>query len=313
MQHQQMPLLPLEPGRRPDLAPLSPSTTLRRALPAFHDHMLAQGLSLYTVKAFDSDLGLLAGYLPPDATLGAISTVKLEQFLAYLRHRRGVPCNLKSLERRLTALKVFFAWLSQEGVVAEDPAAPLVHQRAITPLQRVLSDAEIQQLLQATEKWRRDPERPDARPHLLALLLLETGIKKGECMAIALQDLSISEPHNAAVAIRYASMKRRFKERRLRLSRDVVAVLPEYLEQYKPAGMLFECTARNLEYVLDECAKRAGFPARILSFEALRWTCAVRDLRAGMDEDALRRKLGLSHISWVETSEKLRRLLASPL
>ena len=87
----------------------------------------------------------------------------------------------------------------------------------------------------------------------------------------------------------------------------------DYYTRGKPAAMLFECTARNLEYVLDECAKRAGLPARILSFEALRWTCAVRDLRGGMDQDTLRRKLGLSHISWVETSEKLRRLLSAPL
>ena len=303
----QMPLLPAEPPA------LNASSPLRRALAAFHGHMLAQGFSLYTVKAFDSDLGLLGGYLGLGTTVGSIDTRRLEQFLAYLRQGRGVPCNQKSLERRVTALKVFFAWLSEEGVLAEDPAAPLVHHRATTPLQRVLSEGEVTQLLQSTETQRRDAERPDTRPHLLVMLLLETGIKKGECMSITLQDLNVSEPQNAALSVRYASMKRRFKERRLRLSSTLIAVLQEYIEQYKPRAMLFECTARNLEYVLDESAKRAGLPPRVLSFEVLRWTCAVRDLRSGMDEDDLRRNLGLSHISWVETSEKLGKLLSAPL
>jgi integrase/recombinase XerD len=40
----------------------------------------------------------------------------------------------------------------------------------------------------------------------------------------------------------------------------------------------------------------------------LRWTCAVRDYRDEMDEDHLRKKLGLSKITWRETSEKLAKL-----
>jgi site-specific recombinase XerD len=76
---------------------------------------------------------------------------------------------------------------------------------------------------------------------------------------------------------------------------------------------LFPCTARNLEYVLDEASKRAGLTPRRVSFEALRYTCAVRDLREGMDEDALRRKLGLSHITWADTLEKLKKLTAPAL
>jgi hypothetical protein len=41
-----------------------------------------------------------------------------------------------------------------------------------------------------------------------------------------------------------------------------------------------------------------------VGFETLRWTCAVRDFRNGMPEEQLRQKLGLSKISWRETSEK---------
>lgn len=286
----------------------TPISSLTDALAAFHAHMLAQGLSIYTVKAFDSDLGLLVRFLGDGTQIGSIHTARLEGFLAYLRQGRGVPCKLKSLERRLTALKVFFAWLAEEGSIEADPAAALIHHRATTPLARILTEAEIAQLMEATQRQRDDTQHPDARPHLLVSLLLATGIKKGECMSLALADIETSAPAHPSLFIRYESAKQRFKERRLRLPVEWSTVLSEYLAQYQPQIKLFECTARNLEYVLDDCSKRAGLPSRVLSFEALRWTCAVRDQHSGMEEDELRRKLGLSRISWVETAEKLSKL-----
>ncbi len=311
---QQLPLLPsFQSSEHQRIDGLTPNSTLHRAAQSFHEHMLQQDLSKHTVKAFDSDLRLLSRFLGNRIPVGSIVSDKLEDYLNYLRYERGVPCKPKSLARRLTTLKVFFAWLAEEGVIQQDPAANLVHQRVRTPLPRVLSKAEITQLLSATDSWRRDPDSPDARPHLLVTLLLDTGIKKGECMRIALSDLSTADPNAATVFIRYDSARRRYKERKLRLSPGFATILPDYLAQYEPEERLFECTARNLEYVLDECEKRAGLARRTLSFENLRWTCALRDFEAGMDQDALRRKLGLSHITWAETVEKLQRLSAPAL
>ena len=315
MPAEQLTLLPSSETDRPPrpTSPLTSNSTLHRALEAFHEHMLQQDLSPYTIKAFDSDLRLLARFLGYRTPIDNIPTTRLEDFLNYLRYERGVPCKPKSLARRLTTLKVFFSWLAEERVIPSDPAAPLVHRRVKTPLPRILSEAEVAQLLAATRKWSHDVDKPDARPHLLVTLLLDTGIKKGECMNIALNDVDATDPREAIVFIRYESMKQRHKERRLRLSPQFAATLPEYLTQHKPQSRLFECTARNLEYVLDECGKRAGLPPRVLSFEALRWTCAARDLKQGLDEDTLRRKLGLSRITWAETAEKLRKLTAPAL
>jgi integrase/recombinase XerD len=85
-----------------------------------------------------------------------------------------------------------------------------------------------------------------------------------------------------------------------------VATFQQYRERYRPQERLFECTARNLEYVLDDVAERADLPG--LSFEMLRWTSAARDYKTGMDHDTLRQKMGLSKVSWQETSKKLEKL-----
>ena len=311
MTHQQAPLFALP--HTEGTTRLRSASTLQEAQSAFHAHMLAQDWSEHTVRAFDSDLNLLARFAGAGTALGTLATRRLEEFLVYLRHGRRAPCKPKSLERRVTTLKVFFAWLAHEGAVVGDPAATLIHHTAPTPLARILSDAEVAALLAATDNLLRNPKDADARPHLLITLLLATGIKKGECMHIALADLDTALPSAATVFIRYESAKQRLKERRLRLPSDFPSTLQQYLAKHQPKAILFECTGRNLEYVLDASATRAGLPKRIVSFESLRWTCAVRDLQGGMAEDDLRCKLGLSHITWAETADKLRRLTAPAL
>jgi len=151
----------------------------------------------------------------------------------------------------------------------------------------------------------RHGEKPDARPHLLVTLLLHTGIKKSECMNILLEHLDFSDPSQPVLWVRYANPRYRHKERKLRLPEWWPRVLSEYRLQYRPEKALFPCTARNL-------ALQAALPNG-LSFEMLRWTCAVRDARAGMDEETLRQKLGISKITWHETGARLARLLAPPL
>jgi site-specific recombinase XerD len=210
------------------------------------------------------------------------------------------------LARRVTTLKVFFGWLAETGVLATDTAAPVIHKPVMTPLPAILSDAEVERILSVTQALRH-AEKPDARPYMLVTLLLHTGIKKGECMNIVMNHLDLSDLAQPVLWIRYANPRRRHKERKLRLPIWWPAVLAEYRTQYQPQEALFSCTARNLEYVLANLAEQADL-ADGISFEMLRWTCAVRDYKAGMEADKLRQKLGVSKITWREMKIKVARL-----
>jgi len=290
---------------------LSSDTSLHTAIGAFQSYMHQRDFSPHTVQAFNSDLRLLEEYIGPGTAIGQIGTHDLNAFLRWLAGERGVPCSPKSLARRTTTLKVFFGWLAETEVLPEDPSAPVVHRPVLTPLPRVLSDTEVERVLAATQALRTG-KPPDARPHLLVTLLLHTGIKKGECMNIVLNHIDLSDPEQPVLWIRYANPRRRYKERKLLLPAWWPAVLAEYRAQYQPKERLFPCTARNLEYVLRDVAEQANI-SEGLSFETLRWTCAVRDYRAGMPPDRLRQKLGLSKISWRETGPKIARLAQEPL
>jgi site-specific recombinase XerD len=293
----------------PDL--LDGHSSLTAAIGAFHAHMLRQGFSENTIKAFGGDLNIFRKYIGPARPIGELSTQDISNFLNFLRFERGVPCNMKSYQRRLTSLKVFFGFLAGNRVITRDPAATIPHQPVISPLPEILHDDQIDRLLAATRQLMENP-KSDARPQLLVTLLMTTGIKKSECMAIHLNDLDLAHPAQPYVLIRYADPRRRHKERKLRLPPDFPATFNAFREQYHPRDMLFECTSRNLEYILTDLARLAALEGKV-SFEVLRWTSAVRDFKNGMREETLRQKLGLSSITWQEAGDKIKRIAAKPL
>jgi len=300
---------PAESSSAGSPAGLNAKSSLRAATSAFEVHMQQEGFTENTVKAFRSDLNILARFIGTWTAISDISTADLKRFTHWLVHERDAPCNPKSLARRVTTLKVFFGWLAETEVLARDPALDLIHKPTTTPLPDILSDAQVEQVLEVTEALRQ-AEKPDARPHLLVTLLLHTGIKKGECMNIVTNHFDLSDPDEPVLWIRYANPRRRHKERKLRLPAWWPEVLAEYRDQYQPEKTLFPWTPRNLEYVLANVAEQANLD-QSLSFESLRWTCAVRDYKAGMEPDKLRQKMGLSKITWREARTKIAKL-ASP-
>ncbi|MCU0520205.1 MAG: site-specific integrase [Anaerolineae bacterium] len=284
---------------------LPQNATLESVIGAFLKHMEDRGFTGHTRQAFRLDIQLLHDYLGPAAAIGDISTATLNAFLRWMESGRGIPCSPKTLERRVTTLKVFFGWLADEEVLPRDVSAPLIHRAVSAPLPETLNDEEISALLGVTQALRQgdDIHGPDARPHLLLNLILSTGIKKSECVGIHLNHLDLADPEHPAVWIRYRNTRRRHKERRIPLPAALVPPLNEYLLQYPTRQSLFPWTGRNLEYVLTGVAETAAVSR--LTFEILRWTCALRDFIEGMDPDALRRKLGLSEISWYEVETRL--------
>ncbi len=284
---------------------LQPDAPLETAIGAFVKYMADRGFSDHTQQAFRLDILLLRDYMGPAAAVADVSTATLNAFLRWVESGRGIPCSPKTLERRVTTLKVFFGWLADEGVLSRDVSAPLIHRAVSAPLPETLSDEEISALLEVTQALRQGigASAPDARPHLLITLILAAGIKKSECVDIHLNHLDLTDPEHPALWIRYRNTRRRHKERRISLPADLVGVLNEYLVQYPSRQKLFPWTGRNLEYVLTGVAETAGVGR--LTFEILRWTCALRDFCDGMDPDVLRRKLGLSEISWYEVETRL--------
>jgi len=282
---------------------INPRITLAPALQAWEIYLNDQGSSPHTVTAFLGDLRLLASYLPPDRQVGEISLADLNNFLRWMEHERDVPCSPKTLARRITSLKSFFRWLHEGGVIPANPAEQVVQKSVRSPLPEILSPEEVENILDTALAYRQKPD-PDLRSYLLFTLILETGIKKGECLSLSPNHIQLDAPDDPLIFIRYASPQNRYKERKLNLSQDWIAAYQEYRLHHNLDDRLFPWSARMLEYILEDLGKDAGIKKRV-SFSMCRWTSAVEDWRSGMEPNKIRQKLGISEVQWREISRKL--------
>ncbi len=287
-------------------AHITSQTLIPPALRAWEMYLQDQGKSVYTVKAFMGDLTLLANYLSPDRNLGGVTTKDLNNFLQWLQVGRGVACSPKSLARRVTSLKAFFRWLHKNGALTVDPAEKVLQQSVISPLPEVLTLIEEKVVLDVANRYSK-AKKQDARPYTLLSLLLSTGIKKGECLTVSLNHIDLDAPNGPILFVRYTSPSNRYKERKIALPAGWVEAYRQYLDQYKPYDTVFPWSPRRLEYILEDIGRDAGLKKH-LSFDMCRWTCALDDLRDGIETDLIRQKLGISKIQWREVSMKLRQL-----
>ncbi len=316
----QLPLFSANPQTPEEI---SKETHFSAVLPFFVQHLRHEGKSEHTIASFSSDLNLVADYLGGDQPLKEFQTSDLEKFLHWLEFKRTddhgflIPCSQKSYARRVTSIKVLFRWLKGIGAIAQDPAIPILQRSGPAPLSQVLSLKQIKACVEASQTFKKRDSQ-DYRPEMLFRLLVGTGLKKSEVMVLTPASFDRLNPHQPVLTVRQKT-RNVFKERRIELDPSWLEVLDLYLAQYprkKSDDPIITCTARNLEYILKDIGQAAGIDGdavpedqRVkLSFEVLRWTCAVHDYRLGMDEGSLREKLGLSEPSWYETGNKIKQL-----
>jgi len=290
---------------------ITANTAIMPSVLAYEIYLNDQGRSPYTVKAFLSDLRLMASYFAPDRAVGAITTADLNNYFEWMQNERNneknvkIPCSPKTLARRITTTKSFFRWLQKNGVLMLDPAEKVLQRSVMSPLPEVLTEEEIQAVLLSADRYRRKT-KPDARPYALLCLLLSTGIKKSECLGIHLNHIDLESLDGPTLFIRYGSANR-YKERKLPLSEEWLGAYAEYTAQYSPVEPLFPWSPRRLEYLLEDIGEAAGL-IKHLSFDMCRWTYALSEFRRGEEPNTIRQNLGVSKIQWRELNLKLKKL-----
>src|SRR5687768_11423952 len=137
---QQLPLFSPEPEPENPAPPdendgaLDPTTPLEEALELYEGALHSNGASIYTVKAFKSDINVLGSWGGHHRAIGDVGTNDLNQLLHWMMHERGIPCIPKTYARRVTALKNFFGWLHSQGGIKHDPSNAVIQKTPSTPL-----------------------------------------------------------------------------------------------------------------------------------------------------------------------------------
>lgn len=206
-------------------------------------------------------------------------------------------CSRKTLSTRANSSKNFFRWLAHEKVLASDPSASPVYERASSLLPEILFETKYERLLEAASR--------DSRAYLLILLLLECGLRKGEILRMKLSDLDFSNPYRPEGLIRASDPRRRQKTRKLKLPSEFGIVYRRYVREYNPREFLFECSYRLLNDIVAAATSRAGLEKSV-SPMSLCDTCAVRQLRKGVKPQVLMKSLAAG--TWLEARERYSKL-----
>jgi len=171
---------------------------LERAVLAFGRRLEAEGRSPNTVSAYLRDLRTLAGVLAarrPGLTLERVTSTMLDEALtdpAVTTTPDGTQRSAASLHRFKAAVRSFFAWAEETGLVVENPARSVTLRRLPRTPPVFLTEAEKRRLL----KELRDRSSAVARrDRVIVELFLGTGIRLQELVSLDVDDVDLDAKH----------------------------------------------------------------------------------------------------------------------
>ncbi|MFC1464480.1 MAG: tyrosine recombinase [Candidatus Brachytrichaceae bacterium NZ_4S206] len=180
-----------------------------------------RGASANTVMAYRNDLTQFTNYLsatlPHDANWSNVTTDTME---AYVQRLAEQNYTASTTARKVAALKTFFHWLSQRGLVTEDPTLRLRSPRVEKRTPRLLSEEEVNRLFESASKM---PPPRSLRDRALLEVIYATGMRVSEAISLRLGDVDLE-----ANTVRCAG--RGTRQRTIPLTPQASAALRAYLE-----------------------------------------------------------------------------------
>lgn len=292
---------------------------VQQAIADFLQHgQMVRNLSDRTLRAYQSDLAQFHIHMN-DTTTVEITPEHLETYLDKLGDG---PYRDTSIRRKVAALKVFFRYLEEQGVVSESPARKLKIKKPVeSRVPTVLSNREVRALLAAPKEQiaellavrdhspgSRNRYFCAVRDNVILELLFSTGIRIGELVALNVSDVDLDKQQiqitGRATRGRLVSVS----------SQDVADALAQYLEQRSernlttPALFVGRSGTRLTIYSIENIFKKHVRLAEIkrhVTPHSLRHTMAALLVSSGTDIREVQEILGHASILSTQVYTKL--------
>lgn len=296
---------------------------MKEAIDSFLSYLsLERGFSDNTRLAYRNDLGQFLAFLGeqserPELRSGWWSVDKpaIAAYLLSLKERAYADA---TMARKVAAIRSFFHFLLGEGLIKEDPTQALDSPRVGKYLPNVLSEDEVERLLEQPSQQ----NTPEAkRDKAMLELLYATGMRVSELVLLDLGHVNLS-----AGFVR--CLGKGSKERMIPIHKQAVQALEDYLVEARPRlarndeeGALFlnrlgeRLTRQGFWLIIKGYAKRAGIQS-LITPHTLRHSFATHMLCNGADLRSVQELLGHASIATTQiythlTSEHLRRAYES--
>mgnify|MGYP003109637563 CR=1 FL=1 len=263
-----------------------------------------RGASHNTVEAYRRDLEGFFEVFEEEKSVD-IETHQIRTYLKVL-DQQGYASTTKA--RKLSALKQFFSFLVDEGVLNNNPTMPLRSSRKEKKLPRILDEDDVMVLRQGACEW---SGKEGARLSFLLELLYATGLRVTELLTLPYVPFcSLQKKEDIAWISIFGKGQ---KERLVPLPQSVLSSF----EVYQPFRELFcgknksewlfpsrskegHLTRQRFGQLLKELSLRVNLDPKKISPHVLRHAFATHLLNRGADLLSVQRLLGHSDISTTE-------------
>lgn len=254
---------------------------------------IEKGLSLNTTEGYRRDLLQFAEFLK-EIPVEQVALSKLREFVDQLR-TRGI--SNRSIGRKISALRGFFGFLTEEGLFGVDPSELLAAPQTGSQLPKYLDSNTVDRLLDAPDKG----AGKGLRDRAMLDLLYATGLRVSELVKLRVSD--VDELQGVVRVIGKGN-----KQRIVPVGRQALASLEQYRQDLRPrllkgrsSPYLFitargtAMTRQSFWSLLRNHGKKAGI-FHHLSPHLLRHTFATHLLEGGADLRSVQAMLGHSDI-----------------
>jgi integrase/recombinase XerD len=292
---------------------------VREAIDSFLNYLTVEkGFSENTVAAYRNDLYQLASFVEEVAakrgTTASWPSFGGEEMLSYLLNLKERNYAPTTTSRKVAAVKSFFAFMTAEGEVKNNPTQDVRSPRVGKSLPRPISISEVRRLLDQPAKL---PTLEAKRDKAMLELLYASGIRVSELVSLNLGDVDTTGGY-----VRCFGKGK--KERLIPIHPQAASAIEEYLEKTRPRlahstdePALFlnrrgeRLTRQGFWQKIKEYARSAKLDAEITP-HTLRHSFATHMLSGGADLRSVQELLGHANISTTQvythlTSEHIRR------
>ena len=278
-----------------------------------HYLIVEKGLSRNTIEAYSHGLTRFLNYLR-EKRVQEVQEVGKFHIRGFLLALRGKNLNTKSIVRNLVAIRTFFRFLIQEGVLESNPVEELESPKVAKTLPEILTLKEIEQIL----------EQPNlqtplgTRDRAMLEMLYATGMRVSELTQLPIHQVNLE----GGYVLLYGKGS---KERIVPLGTEAMKWVTVYLKtargilsKGKESPSLFinrsgkGMSRQRLWKSLKDYAQRAGLRKRITP-HLLRHSFASHLLERGADLRSVQMMLGHADISTTQiythvTGERLKKV-----
>jgi integrase/recombinase XerD len=267
-------------------------------LEGFTDYLnLEVGSSRNTVENYKRDVIRLAAFAVLHGAAGP-AAVTPELLRTFVYHLKDLGLASSSIRRQISAIRTYYRYLVDEGLVTADPSAQLETPKGWRRLPDVLSVPEVEALLGAPHP----DEKLAWRDRALLEAAYATGVRVSELVGLTLNDVWYDD---ALLRV----MGKGSKERLVPVGRRALGAIALYVREIRPTmdkgntkGRVFlNARGRPLSRVgawgiIKRCAARADLKKRVTP-HTLRHTFATHLLEGGADLRAVQEMLGHADLS----------------